>query len=311
VDPRTSVIIPSYNYARYLRQAIESVLTQTDPDLELLIVDDGSSDGSPAIAESYADPRLRVIRREHRGLGATRNAGLEAARGRYVAFLDADDVWIGEKLSVQASILDRDAGTGFVYSRFGVIDAHDRRRSRGHALASPKPSGDIFAPLLRGNVIGTPSTICFRRSLLQDPALRFDESGRFLEDWHFYLLAALRTRVRYVALTLAYHRLHDANMQGCLDTVARQSRATLELGLSLARTHLTADDRALRRMEDRLWAYVWRIRGSEHLKRGDLGAARRALRQSLARYRWDPRVAMLFALASVGWMPGFVAARLK
>src|SRR2546423_7727277 len=87
-----SVVVPAYNYARYLPQAIDSALGQTHPPLEVIVVDDGSTDDTPRVLDAYGD-RIRAVRQANQGAGAARNAGIAVARGEYVAFLDSDDLW--------------------------------------------------------------------------------------------------------------------------------------------------------------------------------------------------------------------------
>src|ERR1041384_7078965 len=105
-DPLVSVVIPTFNRARYLREAIDSVLNQTYPYWELIIVDDGSTDETQSTLETLADARVHVLRRPHEGnVARARNVGLEQAQGRYVAFLDSDDRWMPSKLQFQVADL--------------------------------------------------------------------------------------------------------------------------------------------------------------------------------------------------------------
>ena len=92
--PRVSVVVPVYNKGRYLRRAVDSVLAQSFTDFELILVDDGSTDDSLAVAREYTDPRVRVIRQANSGAGAARNRGIDEARATMVAFLDGDDEWV-------------------------------------------------------------------------------------------------------------------------------------------------------------------------------------------------------------------------
>src|SRR5262245_52729040 len=98
--PEVSVVVPTYNSARYLGAAVESVLEQSDRDLEVLVIDDGSRDETPDVMARYGPP-VRYLRQENQGVSAARNHGLELASGRYVAFLDADDTWLPGKLNKQ------------------------------------------------------------------------------------------------------------------------------------------------------------------------------------------------------------------
>jgi glycosyltransferase involved in cell wall biosynthesis len=309
--PRTTVIITSFNYAEYLRQAIDSVLAQTDTDFELLIVDDGSTDESAAHARSYVDPRIQVVVQPHRGTGAARNAGLRAARGRYVAFLDADDIWMPGKLAAQCAVLDRRADIGLVYARFGVIDADRRVLSSGRSFFGAKPSGTIFRHLLTGNVIGTPSTICFRRDMVADGQLAFDETGAYTEDWHFYLRTALRTRIHYLPRTLAYHRQHSRNMGGHVPTIMKEILHTGRFGLELARERLEVTESELKHLERRVLAYAEAIAGREYVKAGNWALARAHAARSLMLQPWNMRETVLYLLASMGWVPGVVTRHLK
>src|SRR5437773_3781756 len=109
-----SVVIPTYNYARYLPEAIDSALAQTHAPLEVIVVDDGSTDDTPRVLAVYGD-RIRVIRQANRGPGAARNTGIAAARGEYVGFLDADDVWLPRKLELQMARFEADQGLGLVH----------------------------------------------------------------------------------------------------------------------------------------------------------------------------------------------------
>jgi len=112
---KLSVVIPAYNAARYMREAMESVLTQLPADAEVIVVDDGSSDGTVALAESFGAP-VRVIRAEHGGIGATVNRGVSEARGEWIASIDADDRWLPNKMSLQLAALDADPTLDMVFA---------------------------------------------------------------------------------------------------------------------------------------------------------------------------------------------------
>ncbi|MBR9823323.1 glycosyltransferase family 2 protein [Salipiger thiooxidans] len=147
--PQVSVILPAYNAEAFLSRAMESVRNQSFPDWELLVVDDGSRDGTAALAEAAAasDPRIRaVISPRNAGAAAARNRGLAEARGRYIAYLDADDEWLPEKLSEQLAHLQA-TGASFGYCGFWRIIRGQRRRIH-------VPAQVTRAELLYGNVIG-------------------------------------------------------------------------------------------------------------------------------------------------------------
>jgi len=288
-----------------------SVLAQTDRDFELLIVDDESTDGSAEVARAFTDARVRVIVRPHSGIGATRNAGLEAAEGRYIAFLDADDVWTPDKLALQCELLDRCPDVGVVYTRCGVIDDAGGVQSRGRSFLAAKPSGAIVERLLNSNVVGTPSTVCFRRALFEEERVSFDETHDHVEDWHFYLQIATRTRIQYLSRTLAYHRQHSRNMSGDVSAVMTRNLRTGQFALDLARKHLEFDEREIRRVERRMRAHAEALAAREYVKGGKMPQVRNHAARSLIHYPWNPRETTLYLLALIGWVPQVIRQRLK
>ena len=147
--PTVSVIMPAYNAERYLNVAVDSVLRQSFADLELLIVDDGSADGTVAIAQGYAarDPRVRVLRQRNAGPGPARNTGFRAARGRFFALLDSDDEWddtfVAEQVAVLQARPDIDVAIGNARNRGGARDGQPSRPLRGDGR--PIPLTEILA----------------------------------------------------------------------------------------------------------------------------------------------------------------------
>lgn len=126
-SPRVSVVIPVYNGERFLAAAVESALQQTYGHMEVVVVDDGSSDATPEVLASFGS-RLRAIRQENRGVAAARNRGMAAATGELVAFLDADDVWLPEKVERQVAAWRSAPGSGLVLCGYTVVDEHLRPR---------------------------------------------------------------------------------------------------------------------------------------------------------------------------------------
>jgi teichuronic acid biosynthesis glycosyltransferase TuaG len=148
--PRVSVVTPVWNAVATLAETVASVAAQTMPDWEMLLVDDGSTDASRVLADRLAagEPRIRVLGWPgNRGAAAARNAGIRAARGRYLAFLDADDLWRPEKLAVQVGYMEA-TGVPFTFAALDRIDAGGRRLG-----TVPVPARVDYARLLRGNVI--------------------------------------------------------------------------------------------------------------------------------------------------------------
>jgi glycosyltransferase involved in cell wall biosynthesis len=141
MTPSVSVVIPVFDAARYLAEAIESVRAQSRPAEEIVVVDDGSTDDSAAVAARFA-PAVRVVARVHAGIGAARNAGVAAARGTHLAFLDADDLWVPEKLARQLEVLAAEPELDLVFAHaqnFLSPDLEPAAAARLHCPAEPMP----------------------------------------------------------------------------------------------------------------------------------------------------------------------------
>lgn len=176
-----SVIVPVYKVEDYIAQTIQSVLNQTYPHFELLIIDDESSDRSIEICQQFTDPRLKIISQTNRGLAGARNTGIRNAKGDYLAFLDGDDLWLPEKLAQHIKHLESSPEVGVSFSRSQFIDRH------GNSLGiyqMPKLKGITPEHLLCRNPIGNGSAPVIRRETLA--AIRFAEN-RYgtVEDFYF------------------------------------------------------------------------------------------------------------------------------
>jgi len=212
--PRVSVIIPAFNASQFISQAIESVLSQTFKDYELIVVDDGSTDETAALVLRYGE-RLRYVYQKNQGLSSARNTGIVKASGELLAFLDADDYWDRKKLEHQTDLLDRTPGTGVVYTALKVVDQDDhgieeRRCSlRGHLLSS----------LLTENCV-TPSSALVRRECLEKVGT-FDENLSASEDWDLWLRIAPFYSFDFIDLPLTFYRVHAGSMHKDLARMER------------------------------------------------------------------------------------------
>jgi glycosyltransferase involved in cell wall biosynthesis len=227
--PQVSVIIPTYNAARYLKEAVDSVLAQSFKDFEVLVIDDGSTDDTEALMRQYATTPVRYIRQENAGVSKARNRGIDESLGRYVAFLDADDTWDQRKLERQLSALDQNRGYHACYSAFTVGDCKlsplELRRSKRQGTA-------IEDLLMRGNVVGTPSTVLCERSLIK-LAGGFDPETSQCADWDMWMRLATQTDFLYLDETLVKYRQHDANMSRNAGLLERDSVRVLEKGFAM------------------------------------------------------------------------------
>ncbi len=207
--PRVSVIIPVHNYAHFLAEAVDSVLAQTYPDFEIIIVDDGSTDHPEAIIDKYTDARIRTIRLSGRGLSAARNAGLAIASGTYVSFLDADDTYLPGKLEAQVRFLDSHAEFGVVSGGWVYTDPTGKQ-----ILDEGPPSFDIDLGLQTW-LYQCPfivNSVLIRRCWI-DQVQGFDENFRRGEDWDFWLRLAFQgCRMAWEKSAVCTYRMHEGNM---------------------------------------------------------------------------------------------------
>jgi glycosyltransferase involved in cell wall biosynthesis len=254
VSPRCSVVIPTYNRAHSVGDAITSVLRQTMDDLECIVVDDGSTDATPAVLRSFADARLHVILGRHVGVAAARNLGVAHARAPLIAFLDSDDLWRADKLAHEVPYLERHPEVDAVFSDLEKQDGGrvypsfmretavfsrvlgEREYPDGVALSRR----EVFLVLLEEVPI-KPSALTLRRSAF-DKAGRFDETWSSSEDWEFLLRFARAHRFAYIDLPLAVLRVGDDSLHR-IDQVRGDSAM---IRLLLRERALLHDDREAR-----------------------------------------------------------------
>jgi glycosyltransferase involved in cell wall biosynthesis len=202
-----TVIIPAYNQASYLGQAVQSALAQTHRDLEVIVVDDGSTDDTALVAQAFADTRVRYIYQENRGLSSARNAGLREASGVFISFLDSDDQFLPHKLELLLAELERHPEAGLAAGQAIPVDQDGQ------------PIGKVFdkglpaerAQWLLGNPLHVGSVLLRRE--WQERVGFFDESLRSYEDWDLWLrLARARCPMRWVARPVSLYRFHPTQM---------------------------------------------------------------------------------------------------
>lgn len=218
-----SVIIPAYNCAQYLYQAVESIRNQTYRSLEIIIVDDGSTDSTPEVIKTLGDDIIS-IRQPNGGPAKARNKGIDAATGEFTAFLDADDVWLPSKLKKQIDYLVTHPEVGFVYSQItNFVDG----QTIGDEVFPQRPiSGLIFDELLSDTIIQLSSVVV--RTEIARQVDGFDGSLLTAEDTNFYLKVAYAHHIGVVPEVLLLRRLHASNLSfradipfGTLDNLDR------------------------------------------------------------------------------------------
>lgn len=197
---KVSVILPTYNRAGILKKAIDSVLAQTYPEFELLIVDDGSTDDTADVVRGYADDRIRYVYTElNRGAAAARNYGIAEASpdASYIAFEDSDDLWHRDKLEKQLREMERQPEAGFCYHKIAYdMGGGYRAILPDERLPVEKKRGDIYAQLLYDNLVDCPSMLIRREFLEQIGG--FDEMLKALEDYDLALRLAKSASVAFV-----------------------------------------------------------------------------------------------------------------
>jgi glycosyltransferase involved in cell wall biosynthesis len=211
MNPKVSVIIPTYNRAKILPRTIESVLNQTFKDFELIIVDDGSTDNTKQTVGEFQkrDSRVKYIWQENFGAPAgPKNTGIKNAKGKYIAFLDDDDEWLPEKLERQIKLFSNSSGNlGFVGCNILVVEEKTKKIIK--KLKMPSYPKEIFLKkLLEGNFIFTSSSILIKREVLNKVGL-FDTNLKYADDWDLWLRISENFSFDFVPEYLLKYYIHQ------------------------------------------------------------------------------------------------------
>ncbi|MDX1419733.1 MAG: glycosyltransferase family 2 protein [Rubricoccaceae bacterium] len=291
-----TVIVPAYNAGRFVAEAVRSAQAQTHPHVEILVVDDGSTDDTAAQVQALADrdPRIRLIRQPNRGVAAARNRGLAEARGAFVAPLDADDRWHPEKLARQLRAME-DEAVGMVYTGWERCDRDGRPLP--DSARTPRVEGWLADRFVRSNLIACASVPLFRKACL-DRVGGYDDhrpiEGAGCEDWDLYLRVAERYPVAAVPEPLVGYRQSDRSMS--TDSV-RMKRSYDRMIARLVARRPALPPALLRQSRHHFYRYL-------------AGIARRNGRHLRAWY-WHGRSAVTRPEAFVAEIPRRSAARLE
>lgn len=219
--PEISVIIPAYNHAEYVGEAVDSVLNQSLADLELIVIDDGSSDKTPEVLAKYRDPRMRVTRQENQGAHAAINAGLAQATADTLTILNSDDAYHPQRLEKALALLAEQPEVSFVGSYIEIVDSGGKSLGvkHGYQDASPwllehpersfRAGDDLRAALMTENYWSTTSNFVFRRRLYEQVGPF--RSLRYVHDWDFALRGARLAQQAMLPEPLMRYRVHPTN----------------------------------------------------------------------------------------------------
>jgi glycosyltransferase involved in cell wall biosynthesis len=297
-SPAVSVVIAAFNAEGTIGETLESIGAQTFRDFEVIVVDDGSTDGTAKVVQDKAEniPALECIGQANLGQPAARNRGISASRGRYVAFVDADDVWMAGKLEKQVRYFEGHLEAGLVYS-----DAEFFNDASGKTLCRLSDKcrlyeGDVLEQLLLRSFIASPTPMV-RREVFDESGL-FDESRAvaFGEDWNMWLRIAERRLFGVIREPLARVRVHEGSMMRSSNTEAVYASKRRIVEQAVAR-----NPDQLERIRPRVLAGLADSAGLRYLRLGDKRNARRMFARALRERPWNVPGWAFFAST---WLPG-------
>jgi glycosyltransferase involved in cell wall biosynthesis len=244
-----SIVLPAYNAASTVIQTLRSALAQTYPDLEVIVVDDGSTDGTAEVAAGISDTRVRVLSVDNGGVSRARNIGIAQALGSYIAFLDADDIWRPEKLERQLAALDAHPDAGFCVTGGEWIGRLNEPLAARQApiVDSPDPTEAL---LLHSMVVGYISSGLVRRTVL-DQVGQFDPELSQTADWDLWLRLSLATTFAVIREPLMQYRIHPATMSSSIPLLER------DIFLTLDKFFDRPDARRYRRLKRQVYGTQW------------------------------------------------------
>jgi glycosyltransferase involved in cell wall biosynthesis len=273
-DPLVSVVVPLYNGGAYIESTLRSVLSQSYGRLEIIVVDDGSTDQGPATVSTLVDESdgsVRLIRHDDRrnhGIAASRNLAIRTARGELIAFVDQDDRWLPEKLEREVQALRRFPEAGLVYAKASFIDQHGSPKAvrEVHSTEGRGTSGEprrVFGELIKENFIPT-LTALVRKSLIEKVGF-LDEGPRYeYEDWLLFSKIAFFSGVIFVPEVLAEYRVHKGNYSAYLAHTGQLYNAeehyTITLFTFLMRQPGVRGDELRGFLRRRIWYFFVRSR---------------------------------------------------
>ncbi|KYC39250.1 glycosyl transferase family A [Scytonema hofmannii PCC 7110] len=229
-----SVIVPAYNAERTILQTVLSIQKQSLSDLEIIIINDGSTDKTVELLNTVQDPRLKIFNYENGGLPVARNRGISHATGEYVAFIDADDLWTPDKLESQLAALEKhpDAGVAYSWTRF-----MDEKAETYHLSTPIYFEGDVYANLLVWNFIASGSNPLVRREAIKDVG-EFDATLRSAEDWDYWLRLARRWHFAVVPKAQVLYRKSSGAMSSKIDVMEKYNLIVIDKAFERAPSHL-------------------------------------------------------------------------
>jgi glycosyltransferase involved in cell wall biosynthesis len=207
-EARVSAVVTTYNYARFLPDALDSILAQTHTNLEVVVIDDGSTDGTATVVERYADRGVRYVHRPHGGAGRARNTGLASTSAPLVAFLDADDTWLPDRVEAGLTHLARHPELALVAAHAFACD--EGLRPTAVVPAATREAGRMLEQLLIDNVVLNPSSVLIRRPAIE--AVGGFSEIPFGEDWDTWIEIAKRFPIGFVDRPLALVRRHTGSV---------------------------------------------------------------------------------------------------
>ncbi|WP_226596280.1 glycosyltransferase family 2 protein [Marinobacter nauticus] len=272
-NPLVSVITPTFNRADYLPFAVESVLSQSVPDFELIVIDDGSTDGTAELTERYlADSRIRYLKQENQGQSVARNRGIAEARGQFICFLDSDNAWVSTKLKTSLKAFEEHPEADIVYGDFITIDGEGHEHGVNRMA---RYSGRITPQLLRDNFVSMNTTMTRKRCF--DEMGGFDSADRLAEDYGLWLRFSTRYQFLYVPAVLGYYRVME-------NQISSDKESRFRANEQLVQSFLKAYPSAVTRGEARRGlSYFFIRKGRYEYSAGQRRQAFRSLLRSLSK----------------------------
>ena len=292
--PTVSVIMAAYNHAAYIAQAITSVLSQSWQDLELIVIDDGSTDRTREVVTGFADP-VRYIYQENQGQGGARNTGIAHARGEYISFLDDDDLWLPDYLETVMAVLRPRPEVGALYAVCQVIDSEGNPLPQ--VMSRVVPTEEMYDTLVEGGWF-PPLVVTVRKSVMDDVG-PLDLSLRGTDDWELWLRVAKKYPFMGISDVVARYRMHGGGLSANTEHMLADKKKAIS-------KHFGPEEGNPAKWPDlrrRAYGGAYRLAGLAHMESRNIAAGRIRLRQALAYYPEFARRIDFFYELACGFQP--------